>query len=386
MINSKLQNIGTSIFTIMSKMASDHNAVNLSQGFPDFNCPDELLNLVAKYQKEGFNQYAPMQGVPKLRMKISEKIKKLYGKNYDYEKEINITSGATQAIFTAITASVQKNDEVILLEPAYDSYAPSVIVNGGRPVFIPLLPESFKINWDKVKANISSKTKMIVLNSPHNPTGSVINKTDIKILEEITRNTNILVLSDEVYEHIVFDDEKHYSLSSSEELSERTFVISSFGKTYHTTGWKIGYCAAPEKLMEEFRKIHQFIVFAVNTPIQYAYADFMENEGHYLSLNEFYQKKRDLMLNLLRETDFKFSPAKGTYFQILDYSEISSVNDMKFSGYLTKEYGVAVIPLSPFYSSHAGQKTIRICFAKKDEVLTEGINRLKKAGRDIKRQ
>jgi methionine aminotransferase len=379
MINSKLTNIGASIFTIMSKMALDYNAINLSQGFPDFNCADELLNLVAKYQKEGFNQYAPMQGVPKLRQKISEKIKKLYRRNYDPEKEINVTAGATQAIYTAITASIQKDDEVILLEPAYDSYAPSVLVNGGKPVFVPLLPGSFKIDWDAVKDSITRKTRMLIINSPHNPTGSVVNETDIKILEEITRNTNILLLSDEVYEHIVFDNEKHFGISSSEELSGKAFVISSFGKTYHTTGWKIGYCAAPEKLMEEFRKIHQFIVFAVNTPIQHAYADFMDNEEHYLSLNIFYQKKRDLILELLKDSGYQFSPAKGTYFQILDYSGISSMNDIEFTEYLTRQFGVAAIPLSPFYSYPAEQKTIRICFAKKDEVLIEGIERLKQA-------
>lgn len=360
-------------------MALDYNAINLSQGFPDFNCADELLNLVAKYQKEGFNQYAPMQGVPKLRQKISEKIKKLYRRNYDPEKEINVTAGATQAIYTAITASIQKDDEVILLEPAYDSYAPSVLVNGGKPVFVPLLPGSFKIDWDAVKDSITRKTRMLIINSPHNPTGSVVNETDIKILEEITRNTNILLLSDEVYEHIVFDNEKHFGISSSEELSGKAFVISSFGKTYHTTGWKIGYCAAPEKLMEEFRKIHQFIVFAVNTPIQHAYADFMDNEEHYLSLNIFYQKKRDLILELLKDSGYQFSPAKGTYFQILDYSGISSMNDIEFTEYLTRQFGVAAIPLSPFYSYPAEQKTIRICFAKKDEVLIEGIERLKQA-------
>lgn len=382
MTKSKLPNVGTSIFTIMSKMALDYNAINLSQGFPDFNCPDELLSLVSDYQAKGFNQYAPMQGIPILRQQISEKIKNVYGKDYDFDKEINITTGATQAIYTAITSIINKGDEVILLEPAYDSYAPTVIVNGGIPVFIPLIPGSFKIDWDAVKDNISSKTRMIIINSPHNPTGSVINQADIKILEEITRNTNIFILSDEVYEHIVFDNEKHYSLSSSEELSERAFVISSFGKTYHTTGWKMGYCAAPENLMREFRKIHQFIVFSVNTPIQFAYADFMNNKEHYLGLSSFYQKKRDLILEVLKDSNYKFTPAKGTYFQILDYSEISSMNDINFTEYLTKEAGVAAIPLSPFYSKPIEQKTIRICFAKKDEVLMEGMNRLKQAVRN----
>ena len=383
MINSKLPKIGSSIFAVMSKMAIDYKAINLSQGFPDFNCPDELLKLVEEYQAKGFNQYAPMPGVPMLREKISKKIKKLYGRGYNFETEITITAGATQAIFTAITASIQKGDEVILLEPAYDSYAPSVLISGGVPVFIPLLKGSYKIDWDRVKNNISPKTKMIIINSPHNPTGSIINEADIKILEEITRNTGILILSDEVYEHIVFDGEKHISLSVSEELAERSFIIFSFGKTYHTTGWKLGYCAAPENLTNELRKVHQFVVFSVNTPFQYAYADFLDNEEHYLNLNNFYQKKRDIVLNLLHGTEFNFSPANGTYFQLLDYSKISEMNDLEFAELLTKEFGIAVIPLSPFYSKLYNDKVIRICFAKRDEVLEEGMDRLKKAAEII---
>jgi len=360
----------------MTKMAIEHNAINLSQGFPDFNCPDELVSLVNKYQKEGFNQYAPMPGIPSLRMKLSEKIKKLYKKEYHPETEITITAGATQAIYTAITASINKGDEVILLEPAYDSYAPSVEINGGKPVFVPLLKENNKPDWDRVKDNITSKTKMIIVNSPHNPTGSVLNQNDIEILEEIIQNSNILIISDEVYEHIVFDGEEHFSLASSEELSQRSFIISSFGKTYHTTGWKLGYCAAPEHLTNEFRKIHQFIVFSVNTPVQYAYAEFLNNEEHYLSLSSFYERKRNFILNLLKETKFKFTPAKGTYFQLLDYSNISDLDDMKFAEFLTKEFGVAVIPLSPFYFNNYNGKVIRICFAKKDDVLKEGMMRL----------
>ncbi|HSP87692.1 MAG TPA: methionine aminotransferase [Ignavibacteriaceae bacterium] len=383
MINSKLPNIGSSIFAVMSKMALDYNAINLSQGFPDFNCPDELLNLVEEYQRKGFNQYAPMPGVPKLREKISNKIKKLYGRDYNFESEITISTGATQAIYTAITASVQKGDEVILMEPAYDSYAPSVIINGGVPVFVPLQKGSYKIDWNRVKDNINGKTKMIIINSPHNPTGSVINETDIKILEELTRNTDILILSDEVYEHIVFDGEKHFTLSLSNELAERSFIISSFGKTYHTTGWKLGYCTAPEKLSKEFRKIHQFIVFSVNTPVQYAYADFLDNEEHYLNLNNFYEKKRDAAIKLLQNSLYNFTPAKGTYFQLLDYSRISNLNDTDFAELLTKEFGIATIPLSPFFSNPYNEKIIRICFAKKDEVINEGMNRLIKASQII---
>jgi len=379
MINSKLPKIGSSIFAVMSKMALDYNAINLSQGFPDFNCPDELLKLVEEYQAKGFNQYAAMPGVPKLREQLSKKIKKLYGRDYNFETEITITAGATQAIFTAITASVEKEDEVILLEPAYDSYAPSVLINGGVPVFIPLIKGSYRIDWDRVKDNISNKTKIIIINSPHNPTGSVITETDIKILEELTRNTSILIISDEVYEHIVFNGENHFSLSASEELAGRSFIIFSFGKTYHTTGWKLGYCIAPENLTKEFRRIHQFVVFSVNTPVQYAYADFLDNEEHYLSLNNFYEKKRDLVTSLLKDLFYNFNPAKGTYFQLLDYSKISEMNDMDFAERLTKEFGIAVIPLSPFYSNPYNEKVIRICFAKRDEVLYEGMNRLKKA-------
>ncbi len=386
MIKSKLPGISPSIFAVMSKMAQDYNAINLSQGFPDFNCAAELIDLLNKYEREGYNQYAPMPGIPILRKKLSAKIKNLYNKFYNPETEITITAGATQAIFTAITVSIQKGDEVILMEPAYDSYAPSVIVNGGVPVFIPLAKDDFRIDWEHVKDNISSNTKMIVINSPHNPTGSVVNETDIKILEELTRNTSILILSDEVYEHITFDGEKHISLSSSEELAQRTFVVSSFGKTYHTTGWKLGYCAAPENLMMEFRKVHQFVVFSVNTPVQYAYADFLDNEEHYLSLNNFYEKKRDLAISYLKDTQFKIVPAKGTYFQLLDYSIISEKNDLEFSELLTKEYGIATIPLSPFYSNPYNEKIIRICFAKKEEVLKEGMLKLKGAAEKLLQQ
>jgi methionine transaminase len=375
-INSKLPNFGTTIFTLMSKMASDYGAINLSQGFPDFNCSEELIELVNEFMKKGLNRYAQMPGVPILREVISSKIEKLYGRKYSPGNEIIITAGATQAIYTAVTASINNGDEVIILEPAYDSYAPSVIFNGGIPVFIPPNKNDFSIDWDSVKDSITRKTKMIMINSPHNPTGNILTGDDIKSLEEITRGTNILILSDEVYEHIIFDGEEHLSISSSEELSERAFVISSFGKTFHTTGWKVGYCSAPQNLIKEFKKVHQFLVFSVNTPIQYAYAEFLKDEGRYLSLNNFYQSRRDLVLQILGGSRFRFKPAKGTYFQLLDYSEISNENDMKFSEYLTKEIGVAVIPLSPFYSKGSNEKYIRICFAKRDEVLIEAVKKL----------
>jgi methionine aminotransferase len=377
-IKTKLPEWGTSIFTIMSRMAVEHNAINLAQGFPDFNCDQELLELVSYFQNKGFNQYAPMQGVPNLRKAISEKIKKIYGRHYDFDKEITVTAGATQALYTAITSVVKQGDEVILFEPAYDSYVPDILSNGGIPVYIPLNPNNYSYDWDIIHNKISDKTKAIILNSPHNPTGSLISKNDIEQLEKLTRETDILIVSDEVYEHITFDGEKHISLASSNELSKRTFVISSFGKTYHTTGWKMGYCAAPENLTKEFRKMHQFIVFSTNTPIQYAYAEFMKHEDRYLSLGKFYQQKRDVFINEIKSSKFKLKPCKGTYFQLLDYSAISNKTDLEFSEYLTKEIGVAVIPLSPFYESKESQSLIRICFAKTDEVLKEAADKLKK--------
>jgi methionine aminotransferase len=375
-INPKLPDWGTSIFTVMSRMAIEHNAINLAQGFPDWNCDDELLELVHHFQKKGFNQYAPMQGVPNLRKAISEKIKKLYGRHYDFENEITITAGATQALYTAITSIIKTGDEVIVFEPAYDSYVPDIISNGGIPVYVQLNTDDYSYDWDLVRKIISGKTKAIILNSPHNPTGSLINENDIIELENLTRGTNILIVSDEVYEHITFNGKKHYSLAASEELSKRTFVISSFGKTYHTTGWKMGYCAAPDYLTNEFRKIHQFIVFSVNTPIQYAYAEFMKQEERYLSLGNFYQRKRDVFLEKIQKSNFKSQKCSGTYFQLLDYSSISDKSDMEFSKYLTKEIGVAVIPLSPFYNDRKSRSLVRICFAKSDEVLKEAAKRL----------
>jgi len=375
MINSKLPEVGTSIFAVMSKMANEYGAINLSQGFPDFNCSDELIELFHRYQKAGFNQYAPFAGILKLREAISQKTKNLYGRFYNPDTEITITAGATQALYTVITTVINKDDEAILLEPAYDSYAPAVIASGGKPIFIPLTFPSYSIDWTKVNDAISDRTKLIIINSPHNPTGSVISRSNIKILEDLLRDKAIFVISDEVYEHIVFDGLQHFSLASSEELSQKTFVISSFGKTYHATGWKVGYCLAAAPLMNEFRKLHQFIVFAVNTPAQYAYADYLNEHKHYLELNSFYQAKRDIVIEILKNSNFNFTPCKGTYFQLLDYSSISQMTDMEFSEHMTKKVGVAVIPLSPFMKSN-NSKTIRICFAKKDEVLIEAANKL----------
>jgi methionine aminotransferase len=310
-----------------------------------------------------------MEGVPALREMISNKTYELYSKRYNPENEITITSGATEALFTAITAVVSPGDEVIIFEPAYDSYAPVVQINGGKPVFIPLNRKDFSFDWQRVKESLTSKTKLIIINSPHNPTGSVISIDDLHKFEDIVREKELFIISDEVYEHIIFDEIKHVSISESEELSQKAFVISSFGKTFHTTGWKVGYCLAPERLTKEFRKVHQFVVFAVNTPAQYAFAEYMKDKDHYTNLNSFYQHKRDVLLSALQGSRFKFTPARGTYFQLLDYSEISDLDDMEFAEYLTKQVHVATIPLSPFYSGVNNEKLIRICFAKKDEVL-----------------
>lgn len=375
MLNSKLKGIGTSIFAVMSKMAEEYKAVNLSQGFPDFNCSDELLELVAHYQRSGYNQYAPSPGVPRLRQVISEKTDKIYGRFYDPETEITITSGATQALYTAITAVINPGDEAIILEPAYDSYAPAVIASGGIPVFVPLDFNHFNINWNRVKDVITGKTKLIIVNSPHNPTGSVISHADVEVLAEIIRGKEIFIISDEVYEHIVFDGQRHISIAENEELASRSFIISSFGKTFHATGWKVGYCMAPKQLTEEFRKLHQFVVFAVNTPAQYAYAQYMQQPENYLNLSNFYQQKRDLVLSILKNSNFSFTPSRGTYFQLLDYSSISNLDDMSFSEFLTKKIGVALIPLSPFISNFKG-RIVRLCFAKKDEVLIEAAEKL----------
>ena len=377
-ITSKLPYVGTSIFTVMSKMANEYDAINLSQGFPDFNCPDELIDFVHYYQKKGFNQYAPMQGVLPLRSEISKKIEKLHGRFYNPETEITITAGATQALFTAISCIVNKGDEVIVFEPAYDSYVPAIQANGGKPVFVPLKKDDYSIDWMLTKKSITTKTKLIIINSPHNPTGSVIGLNDIRELEKTVKGKNIFIISDEVYEHITFDGYKHISLSRSDILAKRSFIISSFGKTYHTTGWKMGYCAAPELLMREFQKLHQFVVFSANTPTQYAYAEFLKIESHYLDLGKFYQQKRDYFVSKIQNSNFKIKRCKGTYFQLLDYSNFSKLNDKKFAEYLTKEVGVAVIPLSPFYKKPYNEKIIRVCFAKREEILESAAKLLNK--------
>lgn len=377
-IISKLPDVGTSIFAVMSKMANEFNAINLSQGFPDFNCSNELIELVNHFMKSGFNQYAPMPGMQELRRQISLKVKRDYGREYNVENEITITAGATQALYAAFSSIVNTGDEVIIFEPAYDSYVPAIIANGGIPVSIKLDSDTYSIPWDNVEKSINKKTKCIVFNSPHNPTGIILTENDILQLIEIIRETNIFLVSDEVYEHIIFDNKNHLSFSKYDELAKRSFVISSFGKTFHTTGWKIGYCCAPENLTKEFRKFHQFIVFAVNTPIQLAMAEFLKDDKNIYSLPDFYQSKRNLFASMLNDSKFIIRKCEGTYFQLLDYSKISDKNDLKFSEYLTKEIGVAVIPLSPFYKNGSGEKLIRVCFAKNDDVLKLAAKKLSK--------
>jgi len=375
-IASKLPEIGLTIFSEMTRLALQHGAINLSQGFPDFDTHAELKELVAKYIRSGHNQYAPMQGVGALREIIAAKIRQLYDAAYDPATEITITTGGTQALYTAVTATVHPGDEVILVEPAYDCYAPIVQLNGGIPVFAMLDFPSFRIDWNAFGRLITKKTRLIILNFPHNPSGAVLSAPDLETLAEILRPTPILVLSDEVYEHIVFDGLSHQSMARHPELRQRSFVVNSFAKTYHTTGWKVGYCIAPRALSEEFRKVHQYMVFAVNTPIQYAYAEFMEDRHRYLSLPSFYQAKRDRFLDLIRHSRFRPLPCRGTYYQLLDYSQISDEPEMQFARRLTMAYGVAAIPPSVFYHHGDDHKVLRFCFAKKEETLNAAAERL----------
>jgi methionine transaminase len=375
---SKLPDVGTSIFAVMSALANEHQAINLSQGFPDFNCPDELIALVTQYMQEGCNQYAPMPGMPALRHKISEKTAKVYGYRPDPDQEVTVTSGATEALFAAITAVVKPGDEVVVLEPCYDSYAPAIRLAGGVPVYVPLAIPDFCIDWDLLKKNLSRHTRMIIINTPHNPTGAVISREDLKKLASLTDGTDILVMSDEVYEHMVFDGQEHVSALQIESLRQRSFVISSFGKTYHTTGWKIGYVVAPPALTAELRKMHQFITFCSVTPLQLAIADYMDNEAHYRSLPGFYQAKRDLFCELVGPSRFKLIPSAGTYFQLLKYDAISQEHDLDFARRLTQEIGVASVPVSAFYHNKTDHHYLRFCFAKSEETLRQAAERLVK--------
>ena len=367
-IKSKLPKCGTTIFTVMTTLATQHKAINLSQGFPDFEASEELISLVNHYMKKGVNQYAPMQGIFPLREQLVEKAEALYGVKYNPETEINITSGGTEAIYTAITAMIHEGDEVVVFEPAYDCYVPAIDLAGGVPVYISLKSPDYNIDWDDVKKVINHKTKMIIINTPQNPAGSVMSAEDMKELEKIVSGTGICIVSDEVYEHILFDGKKHESVMLYPGLAERSFVVFSFGKTYHTTGWKMGYCFAPANLMTEFRKIHQFVVFSSNTPVQYALADYIKNKN-YLELPAFYQAKRDYFLRLIKSSRFHYKVASGSYFQCLNFSAITNEKDTEYAIRLTKEFGVASIPVSVFYHEGIDNKILRFCFAKKNETL-----------------
>ena len=368
-IRSKLPKVETTIFTTMSQMALQEGAINLSQGFPDFSCSPQLTELVYMYMNAGYNQYSHMAGFIGLRQAISDKVHKLYGLRYDPESEITVTAGGTQAIYTAIASVIGEGDEVIIFTPAYDCFEPAIELSGGKPIFVQLTTPDYGIDWESVKKVINQKTKMIIVNSPHNPSGTVLREEDFDQLEKIVGNSDILVLSDEVYEHIVFDGVVHQSVARFPKLAERCFIISSFGKTYHTTGWKVGYCLAPSNLMKEFRKAHQYIVFAVNTPIQHALSEYLLNEQAYLELGAFYQAKRDLFLNLIQNSRFSAIPSKGTYFQLLKYEGITEKADVDYAVELTKKHKIASIPVSVFYHKKVDEKVLRFCFAKDDATL-----------------
>ncbi len=368
-IQSKLPEVGTTIFTVMSKLASQFDAINLSQGFPNFEANPRLIDLVTQGMKKGYNQYAPMPGLLSLREVIAEKTNSLYGSTYHPDTEVTVTSGATQAIFTIISAFIHPGDEVIIFKPAYDSYEPSIELFGGTIVPVQLSAPEFTVNWKEVASKITSRTKMVIINSPHNPSGSIWSKDDMLQLEKLLKNTNIILLSDEVYEHIIFDGQQHQSAALFPGLAERAFITASFGKTFHTTGWKMGYCIASKALMEEFRKVHQFNVFCSNHPMQYALAEYLKTPAHYLSLPDFYQEKRDLFLSLIKESRFNFAPASGTYFQLLDYSTITDEGDVAFAERLTKDYKIASIPVSVFNLNQQDDNVLRFCFAKTEDTL-----------------
>jgi len=366
---SKLPNVETSIFAVMSGLAIQHKAINLSQGFPDFPVSEKLIASIHKKMKMGLNQYAPMTGVPSLREQIVVKAAKAYGIEYDAENEVTITAGATQALFTAISAFIRDEDEVIIFEPAYDSYGPAVRLNAGVVKYAQLCLPDYHIDWQEVAGMITHRTKMIIINSPHNPSGSVLSSFDMEELHRITKNTDIIIISDEVYEHIIFGGKQHQSVCAYPRLAERSIVVGSFGKTFHATGWKIGFVLAPENLMKEFRKAHQFNVYAVNTPIQHALAEYMADPENYLHLGEFYQQKRNFFTQALARSRFKIIPSYGTYFQLLDYSAISEEKEMDFAMRLITEFGVASIPVSAFYQKKDDNKILRFCFAKSEETL-----------------
>jgi methionine aminotransferase len=374
---SKLPNTGTTIFTVMSRLAEQHGAVNLSQGFPDFDPPERLTELVSMHLTSGHNQYAPMAGVVALRRAVADATERRFGVSVDAETEITITSGATEALFCAILALAGPGDEVVVFDPAYDSYGPAVTLAGARPVHLPLYPPDFRIDWDRLREALNDRTRLVVINSPHNPTGTLLTRTELEQLAETLAPFDCFVLSDEVYEHIVFDDAGHQSILGIPALKERGIAISSFGKTFHATGWKTGYAIAPAALTAELRRVHQFCTFATVTPVQHAIAEYLvERPEHQRELPDFYREKRDYFLDLMASSSFRFTPAQGTYFQLADYSEISDLDDVEFSRRLIAEYGVATIPMSVFYASPAASRLVRFCFAKRAATLDEAARRL----------
>jgi methionine aminotransferase len=376
-IISKLPQVGTTIFTTMSALAAEVGAINLSQGFPDYDCSPELIELVNKAMKDGHNQYAPMAGVKALRDQIAYKVKNLYNADYDPDTEITVTAGATQAIFTAITAVINPNDEVIVFEPAFDCYAPAIKLMGGIVKSLELEPgNNYRIDWTMVRKLLNNRTKLIILNSPHNPTATILHQEDIDELSALVKDQDILILSDEVYEHLIYDGEVHHSMARYPELQQRSFIVASFGKLFHATGWKVGYCLAPAYLMQEFRKIHQFLVFSVNSAMQHAMVEYLKDENTYLTLPDFFQQKRDHFRKGLAETKFELLPSYGSYFQSVKYGHLTDEADTDFALRLTKEAGVACIPTSVFYTQGTDHNVLRFCFAKKQETLDDAVNRL----------
>ncbi|MNU91939.1 Methionine aminotransferase [compost metagenome] len=375
---SKLPHVGTTIFTVMSALATEHKAVNLGQGFPDFECAPELVNAVTAAMQAGHNQYPPMPGIPALREAVARKIEALHGRAYNPNTEITITAGATQAIITAILAIVHPGDEVIVLDPCYDSYVPNIELAGGKAVRVPLTPGTFRPDFAKISAAITPRTRAIFINSPHNPSATIWTAEEMRQLDDLLASTDILLISDEVYEHMVFDGAEHQSAARFAGLAARAFIVSSFGKTFHVTGWKVGTVAAPAALTAEFRKVHQFNVFTVNTPMQHGLAAYLQDPTPYLQLPAFYQAKRDLFREGLAGSRFKLLPSTGSYFQCVDISAISDLNEADFCQWLTREVGVAAIPLSAFYGDGFDQRVVRFCFAKKDETLRAALERLRK--------
>ncbi|MEP2771087.1 MAG: methionine aminotransferase [Fulvivirga sp.] len=371
---SKLPKVDTSIFAVMGKMSADHDAINLSQGFPDFPVSTELIDLVNEHMRLGHNQYAPMPGLPKLRNVISNVIKKTYNSDINPETEVTITSGATEALFASITALIETGDEAIIFDPAYDSYAPAVHLAGGKSVHINLNAPTYSIDWNEVEQKVNKKTKLVIINTPHNPTGAVMSKEDMLALQKIVVEHELFLISDEVYERIIFDNKQHESVLRYPELYKRSIAIFSFGKTFHATGWKTGYAVAPEYISKEIRKIHQYLTFSVSTPMQHAIATYMENETNFISLGDFYQKKRDFFTSKIQSSRFKVLPCYGTYFQLLSYEDIDDKSELEMAEHLTKEHGVASIPTSSFYKDGLNNKVLRFCFAKSEETISKAAD------------